>query len=236
MGAFSDRYAIATNNTLKVQLAVQVLLNFDKEVTGGSCLGGDTSDAYKFVHKYGVTDDTCAPFLGMNYAWGFEHAHANSVDDVLTHLCQACAWDGGCDWLKPGEYNLYSADSHGSVLGVDQMMAEIYARGPIACALNSEPNSFDLYRGGIIDDPTPYNDTDHVVVIAGWGVDAASQKPYWVGRNSYGTRWGEGAGGGWFRILRGKNTLALEVNKCHWAVPSVQHVARAMKQAQASTP
>lgn len=30
--------------------------------------------------------------------------------------------------------------------------------------------------------------TDHVVVIAGWGVDAATNMPYWVGRNSYGTQ------------------------------------------------
>jgi hypothetical protein len=30
--------------------------------------------------------------------------------------------------------------------------------------------------------------TDHVVVIAGWGVDAATGMPYWVGRNSYGTQ------------------------------------------------
>jgi hypothetical protein len=30
--------------------------------------------------------------------------------------------------------------------------------------------------------------TDHVVVIAGWGVDAATGMHYWVGRNSYGTQ------------------------------------------------
>ena len=32
------------------------------------------------------------------------------------------------------------------------------------------------------------DDTDHVIVIAGWGVDAATGTKYWVGRNSYGTQ------------------------------------------------
>jgi hypothetical protein len=36
--------------------------------------------------------------------------------------------------------------------------------------------------------------TDHVVVIAGYGEDEESGLKYWIGRNSYGTAWGEGAG------------------------------------------
>jgi cathepsin X len=234
MGAFSDRFAISTNNALKVQLSVQLLLNFDGDLTGGSCLGGDSLRAYKFAYKYGITDDTCAPFLGMNYGWGFDHAEGDNSTDVMKHLCQVGAWDGERVWLKPGEFNYYSAEDFGDVLGPDQMMAEIYARGPIACSLNSSPDSFDLYRGGIISEPTPFNDTDHVVAITGWGVDTKTQQPYWVGRNSYGTRWGEGAGGGWFRLLRGKDTLAMESHNCHWAVPSVLHVERALKQARDS--
>lgn len=234
MGAFSDRFAIATNNALKVQLAVQVLLNFADDLTGGSCLGGDAGRAYAFANKYGITDDTCAPFLGVNYGWGFEHAEGNSVNDVVSHLCQVCGWDGGCNWLKDGEYDYYKAETYGEVLGPEQMMTEIFARGPIACSLNSSPDSFDLYKGGIIDDPTKFNDTDHVVTIAGWGVDATTKQPYWIGRNSYGTRWGEGIGGGWFRLLRGNNTLAMEAHKCHWAVPSKKNVERALNQAKAS--
>jgi cathepsin X len=66
-GALSDRYTIATSGALRVQLAPQVLLNFVEDLTGGSCMGGNDLDAYKFVSRFGITDDTCAPFLGMNY-------------------------------------------------------------------------------------------------------------------------------------------------------------------------
>ena len=40
MGALSDRYRIATEGAVDVQLAAQVLLNFDPTVTGGDCSGG----------------------------------------------------------------------------------------------------------------------------------------------------------------------------------------------------
>lgn len=56
------------------------------------------------------------------------------------------------------------------------------------------PSSFlnCILSGGIINckqgKVCQVNDTDHVVVIAGWGVDAATGTKYWVGRNSYGTQ------------------------------------------------
>ena len=44
----------------------QVLLNYVPAITGGDCDGGDSLAAYHFIHQFGgVTDDTCAPFLGM---------------------------------------------------------------------------------------------------------------------------------------------------------------------------
>lgn len=95
---------------------------------------------------------------------------------------------------------MYTIDSHGIVRGEEAMMNEIATRGPIACSLNSEANVFDKYNGGIIscrdsnelECRSPL--TDHVVVIAGYGQDSESGMKYWVGRNSYGTFWGEGAG------------------------------------------
>jgi cathepsin X len=58
-----------------------------------------------------------------------------------------------------------------------------------------------------------------VVTISGWGVDDGV--PYWVGRNSFGTHWGEK---GWFKLVRGKNALNLENHPCVWAEPDPESV------------
>ena len=136
--------------------------------------------------------------------------------------------------LYRGTIMNYGVDEFGSVLGVHKMKAEIYERGPIACLINSEADEFDSYRRGIIqcDDCITY--TDHVIVLAGWGVDAETNMEYWVGRNSYGNLWGEGASGGWFRIELGKNVLGIEGEACTWAVPAKDTVTKLLKQYEES--
>lgn len=135
--------------------------------------------------------------------------------------------------MRSGKYINYGVDEFGEVTGENEMMAEISARGPIACLIDSAAEQFDGYSGGIIQCNTgpeckePL--TDHVVVIAGWGVSSAGLK-YWVGRNSYGSQWGEGAGGGWFRIERGTNSLGLEGEACSFAVPAAATVAQLEQQ------
>lgn len=60
----------------------------------------------------------------------------------------------------------------------------------------------------------PVQSLDHEIEVVGYGVDAETNTPYWIGRNSWGTYWGEG---GWFKVVRGVNNLGIEAN-CDWAV------------------
>ena len=55
------------------------------------------------------------------------------------------------------------------------------------------------------------------VSLVGWGRDDATGKRFWVGRNSWGTYWGEM---GFFRIEMGEDNNGIE-NACVWAVPKV---------------
>ena len=237
-GALSDRFNIATNRRAQIQLAPQILLNFNSIITGGSCNGGDHIKAYDFVYKYGIADDSCAPFMGLNWLHGFGIAAYTAVEDVQRSQCWTCDWYGVCGFVPTEYYNLYSVSEFGSVLGEVEMMAEIHARGPIACLLNSESPQFNDYKGGIMrcehGVKCKVSATDHVIVISGWGEDQESGVKYWTGRNSYGSQWGEGAGGGWFRMERGIDLFGLESHACAWAVPAANDVQRIIDQYEAA--
>ena len=78
-------------------------------------------------------------------------------------------------------------------------------------------SAFEQYSGGIFQDTTGCTTLDHSISIAGYGHDLASGKDYWIGRNSWGTYWGEE---GWFRLVRGSNNLGVEA-ACTWMTPKL---------------
>ena len=113
------------------------------------------------------------------------------------------------------------------------MMAEIYARGPIACTI-AVPDDLMQYKGGVYRDTTGAKTLDHSISVAGWGEEEDGTK-YWIGRNSWGTFWGEK---GWFKIIRGEDNLGIE-SDCQWAVPRIptekvtnSHMRSAMNRAR----
>lgn len=110
-------------------------------------------------------------------------------------------------------YKVYSIDEHGSVSGEEDMMSEIYQRGPIACDICSTPEFRNNYTGGIFIDKTGVTCDNHIISLVGWGEENGTQ--FWWGRNSWGSYWGID---GMFKIIRGVNNLGVE-NHCSWAVP-----------------
>ena len=137
------------------------------------------------VCRYGIADDTCMPFTGVD---NYHEEETSGVDNVQKRLCRICHWNGNCEWKQ--HYRRYSADEVGRVKGENAMVAEIYARGPIACSLDSEPDAFNKYTSGIItsaDLPKPSTTTDHVVVIAGYGIDPSTGMKFWTGASLHST-------------------------------------------------
>ena len=118
-------------------------------------------------------------------------------------------------------------------MDVNAIMAEIYARGPVAATINAEP--IVKYRGGVYKDKGDDTGTNHIVSIVGWGTTATDaddegegeevvrggkkkkrkNKKHWIVRNSWGQYWGEM---GYIRVEMGKNVLGLE-SAIAWATP-----------------
>ena len=200
--SMSDRINLMRGGKFpEIDLAPQVLLDC---VSGGGtdgCNGGDPTSAHEWIAANGVTEETC-----QNY-----QAQKNECDDL--HFCQDCDPVKGCFARIPPANRVYGIQEYGQVTGEEAMMAEIAARGPIACGL-CVTEEFEAYKGGVFTDTTGCKDQDHEISIAGYGEDEDGNK-FWIGRNSWGTFWGED---GWFRLQRGVDTLGIE-DACDWAVP-----------------
>jgi cathepsin X len=129
-----------------------------------------------------------------------------------------CSGGGGCSAVT--NFPKISLSEYGRVFGDENIMQEIYNRGPVACSINA--NCIKNYTAG---DVNMYDDNgngeychpyyfDHYIQLAGWGVEEDGTK-YWLGRNSWGTYYGDR---GFFKVVRGGNYNPL---MCIWAVPDV---------------
>ena len=96
------------------------------------------------------------------------------------------------------------------------MKAELYKNGPISCGIQATNNFEQHYYGGIYKEYIKNPELNHEISIVGWGTDEHTGEEYWIGRNSWGTYWGES---GFFRMATGKNGLGIE-NDCTAGIPT----------------
>ena len=199
--AIADRFNMMLNNTVpSINLSVQSLINC---ANSGSCRGGWMDRVYEWATSNGIPDETCQVYTAQDEECG---------DDKIG-LCKDCNKDG-CHAVT--KFRSYKLKEYGSVYNADRMKAEITVRGPISCGIFATDEFLD-YRGGIYSEPGPFAGINHIIEIAGWGV-ADDGTEYWIGRNSWGTYWGEH---GWFKIQMYKDNLNVEQD-CQWGVPDLE--------------
>ena len=79
------------------------------------------------------------------------------------------------------------------------ILKSIVTQRPLAISIAAGSDIVLNYDSGIIDDAEACGtDTNHTVVIIGYGTDEESGLGYWIVRNSWGTGWGES---GYFKLL-----------------------------------
>jgi len=192
-------------------MSPQMLLNCNG---GGNCSGGDVAATYSHLRRQGITDETCQPF------------QAEALTCTQAHVCMNCARGGGDDaTVWPGictgvqQPILWYVSEYGAVRGAFNMKAEILLRGPIGCGIEATPR-FQHYSGGIFSEKHKQITLDHQVSVLGWGIVGHGEEvpegtSTWIGRNFWGSYWGEL---GWFRCAAG-SCNGIEQD-CDWAVPS----------------
>ena len=166
------------------------------------CHGGEPVFAFSWMHYNEVTDETCSIYRARG--------HDNGIQCTPITKCRNCDPHEPC--FVPDEYLVYRVDEFAHFEGEQEMLQEIYQRGPIACGI-AVTQGMEDYTGGIFEDKTGDYDVVHEVSIVGFGEE--NGVPFWTIRNSWGTHWGED---GFMRLVRGKNNLAIE-SDCAWATP-----------------
>jgi len=198
----------------EINLAPQVLINEDG---GGTCNGGDALGVYHYVHQNGIPHETCQAYQAKNDPHGINR-DLNICENCIPGNTSATFTPGTCGPVT--NFTLYYVGDYGHCSGIDNMKKEIYARGPISCAVDAT-SKFEQYTGGIFSEKQVFITLNHEISVVGWGVDQSSGEAYWVGRNSWGTYWGIE---GFFYIKMGSDNLGIE-SECTYGVPSFTKVA-----------
>jgi len=213
LSALADRFNIAAGDKFPLlALSPQAVINCR---AGGSCEGGNPASVYEFAAEVGVPDVTCMVY---------EAKDDGPVEDCTKpdiNLCRDCTWPPPEIGEKPNcwakqNFSRYFAEEYGYVRGASDMKKEIWKRGPIGCGVDAT-SKFDSYDGGIFSQRKKHPSINHEISVVGWGRDEDNGQEYWIGRNSWGTYWGEY---GFFRMAMHKHNLGIEED-CVWATPKV---------------
>eukprot|EP01023_Acetabularia_acetabulum_P058796 TRINITY_DN6994_c0_g2_i1.p1 TRINITY_DN6994_c0_g2~~TRINITY_DN6994_c0_g2_i1.p1 ORF type:complete len:328 (-),score=52.48 TRINITY_DN6994_c0_g2_i1:328-1311(-) len=209
--SLADRDNIRRNDSIATSyLSVQNVIDCGN---AGSCAtGGWSRLAYRYALKQGIPDETCNNYQAIDH---------QAPTCTPQRQCANC-WPGVDGCYPITTYKRLKISDTGMISGKQQMMSEIYNRGPISCMIDATDYFCKNYTGGIYAEKLNTISYDHEVSVVGWGVEDGVE--FWLVRNSWGTAWGEN---GFVRLVtssykngEGDYNLGIEKSICTWAVPS----------------
>ena len=209
--SLADRFNImlGDKNPTPVALNAQVIVNCG---AGGSCEGGNPGGVYEFAADEGIPDSSCEQYVAHDP----KSTRCSAIDK-----CKDCTWppcpvgETCQDKCWAVEYKKYYASHYYTLSGKDRMKAEIYKNGPISCGVQAT-DKFEAYTGGVYKEHHFFPMINHEIAVVGWGVTDSGEE-YWIGRNSWGTYWGEN---GFFKMTMEAHQDLGITSDCSAGLPS----------------
>lgn len=150
------------------------------------CSGGAMHWCFNYYLKNGIDYQQLYPYFGKKMNCSFQKISKNDGTGIPHHI--APKWH-----TLPNDEDVYAFT--------------ISKHGWISVCIAA--NALQFYSDGIItasECPTNSEVPNHCITLVGYGTDMPNKMPYWIIRNSWGTKWGVN---GYFRMQRGKNTCNL---------------------------
>lgn len=206
--SFSDRLCIASNGTIDVVLSPQDLVSCDWFNMG--CNGGMLLTAWNYMFFSGLVPEKCFPY--------------QSQQGNAPACPSSCAYNSTVAF-KSQKYYLKEYYPVGTILlyweRAEKIAQEIMTGGSLEVAF-SVYEDFLSYKSGVYKYTTGEFLGGHAVKAVGWGVDSATNTPYWIIANSWSTTWGED---GYFRIQRGTDECGIEAG-AYSGIPDLKRIPK----------
>jgi len=145
------------------------------------CRGGLMDNAFKWIEKTGLCLESADPYTS-----------GGGVTGTCSGMSATCA--------PNVTVTGFTDVAHGD----ESALLAAVAKQPVSIAIEADKSAFQLYKGGVLDNPACGEKLDHGVLLVGYGTD--SGKDYWKIKNSWGATWGES---GYIRFIRNKNQCGL---------------------------
>lgn len=173
-GAMEGQWAL--RNYRSFSLSEQQLIDCSSRYGNQGCVGGLMSYAYSYIHGAGgLETEQSYPYRGKDMSCSFDKQKAVANLNGFQYI------------IRGLESDLTDAVAH---------------IGPVAASVMATEN-FKSYHGGVFVDPTCNTyDLNHGVLVVGFG--EAAGLPFYILKNSWGTKFGES---GYMRMARGHNNM-----------------------------